>query len=124
MRPDRIVVGEVRGPEALDMVQAMNTGHDGSLATCHANSALDALRRIESMILEGAPGLPLSAVREQIHSSIDLVVHTSRHTGGARRIIEVVEIAPRPAPDHERVRLLATQTGVASALTRSREVRP
>ena len=124
MRPDRIVVGEVRGPEALDMVQAMNTGHDGSLATCHANSALDALRRIESMVLEGAPGVPLSAVREQIHSSIDLVVHTSRCTGGARRIVEVVEVAPQPGSDRDRVRLVATQTGVVAALTRSREVGP
>ena len=66
MRPDRIVVGEVRGAEALDMVQALNTGHDGSLATCHANSAVDALRRIESLVLEGAPGLPLEAVREHV----------------------------------------------------------
>jgi pilus assembly protein CpaF len=123
MRPDRIVVGEVRGKEALDMVQAMNTGHDGSLATCHANSAVDALRRVESMVLEGAPGLPLDAVREQIHASLDLVVHTARRPGGARRIVEVAEVAPRPGSDHLRVRTLADGTGVVATPTREREVR-
>ena len=96
MRPDRLVVGEVRGAEALDMVQALNTGHDGSLATCHANSALDGLRRIESMVLEGSPTLPLVAVRDYVHSSIDLVVHTARATGGQRRVVEVAEVHPDP----------------------------
>jgi pilus assembly protein CpaF len=96
MRPDRLVVGEVRGAEALDMVQALNTGHDGSLATCHANSAVDALRRVESMVLEGAPALPLVAVREYVHSSIDLVVHTARAGGGRRRVVEVAEVQPDP----------------------------
>jgi pilus assembly protein CpaF len=96
MRPDRLVVGEVRGAEALDMVQALNTGHDGSLATCHANSAVDGLRRIESMVLEGAPALPLVAVREHVHTSIDLVVHTTRAAGGHRRVAEVVEVQPDP----------------------------
>jgi pilus assembly protein CpaF len=96
MRPDRLVVGEVRGAEALDMVQALNTGHDGSLATCHANSAADALRRIESMVLEGAPGLPLEAVREHVHTSIDLVVHTARAAGGHRRVVEVAEVHTEP----------------------------
>jgi pilus assembly protein CpaF len=96
MRPDRLVVGEVRGAEALDMVQALNTGHDGSLATCHANSAVDALRRIESMVLEGAVALPLVAVRDYVHTSIDLVVHTARATGGRRRVAEVAEVHPDP----------------------------
>jgi pilus assembly protein CpaF len=92
MRPDRIVVGEVRGPEALDMVQAMNTGHDGSLSTCHANGPADALRRLETMILTGAPGLPLAAVREQLAASIDLVVHVARRPGGDRRVVAVSEV--------------------------------
>jgi pilus assembly protein CpaF len=107
MRPDRLVVGEVRGGEALDMVQALNTGHDGSLATCHANTALDALRRIESMVLEGGPGLPLAAVREHVHASIDLVVHTARAPGGHRRIEEIAEVAAEPDGSGARVRLLA-----------------
>jgi pilus assembly protein CpaF len=124
MRPDRIVVGEVRGKEALDMVQAMNTGHDGSLGTCHANSALDALRRVETMVLEGVPGLPLEAVREQIHASLDLVVHTARVSDGGRRIVEVAEVAPPPAPDHHRVRTLADHTGVVAAPIRHRVVQP
>jgi pilus assembly protein CpaF len=122
MRPDRIVVGEVRGREALDMVQAMNTGHDGSLATCHANSALDALRRVESMVLEGGPGLPLTAVREQIHSSLDLVVHTARRADGSRRVVEVAEVAPQPDAEHGRIRVLADAGGVLAAPTREREV--
>src|SRR5436190_15963295 len=92
MRPDRIIVGEVRGAEALDMVQALNTGHDGSLATCHANSALDALRRVESMVLEGGPALPLTAVREHVHASIDVVVHTARRRDGRRAVVEVAEV--------------------------------
>ena len=107
MRPDRLVVGEVRGGEALDMVQALNTGHDGSLATCHANTALDALRRIESMVLEGGPGLPLAAVREYVHASIDLVVHTARAPGGHRRIVEVAEVDVEPDGGRSRVRVLA-----------------
>jgi pilus assembly protein CpaF len=92
MRPDRIVVGEVRGAEALDMVQAMNTGHEGSLSTCHANGPADALRRLEAMILTGAPGLPLAAVREQLAASIDLLVHVARRPGGARRVVAVAEV--------------------------------
>src|SRR4030081_939232 len=82
MRPDRIVVGEVRGEEALDMLQAMNTGHDGSLTTCHANGPDDALRRIETMVLSGHVALPLAAVREQIASAIGLVVQGVRAGGG------------------------------------------
>ena len=95
MRPDRIVVGEVRGAEALDMLQAMNTGHDGSLSTCHASSPTDALRRLETMVLTGAD-LPLRAVREQIASAVDLVVQVARRPDGARRVVAVAEVAPDP----------------------------
>jgi pilus assembly protein CpaF len=92
MRPDRIVVGEVRGPEALDMLQAMNTGHEGSLSTCHANSPADALRRLETMVLMGEVALPLAAVREQVQASLDLVVHVARRPGGARAVVAVSEV--------------------------------
>jgi pilus assembly protein CpaF len=92
MRPDRIVVGEVRGPEALDMLQAMNTGHEGSLSTCHANSPADALRRIETMVLMGDVALPLDAVREQAASALDLLVQVARRPGGDRRVIDVAEV--------------------------------
>jgi pilus assembly protein CpaF len=95
MRPDRIVVGEVRGPEALDMLQAMNTGHDGSLSTCHANSPDDALRRLETMVLTGAE-LPLIAVREQIASAIDLIVQVARRADGTRRVVAVSEVVADP----------------------------
>ncbi|HHW14020.1 MAG TPA: CpaF family protein [Firmicutes bacterium] len=90
MRPDRIIVGEVRGPEALDMLQAMNTGHNGSMATIHANSARDALSRLETMVLMANVALPLAVVREQIAAAIDLVVHLERGTDGRRRVTEVL----------------------------------
>ena len=93
MRPDRIIVGEVRGGEALDMVQAMNTGHEGSLSTCHANSPADALRRLETMVLMSDVALPLDAVREQLASAIDFVVHVARQAAGVRRVTEVAEVA-------------------------------
>lgn len=99
MRPDRIVVGEVRAGEALDMLQAMNTGHDGSLSTCHANSASDALRRLETLVLMGDVVLPLGAVREQLRAAIDLVVHVARTADGSRRITAVAEPSPLGAPD-------------------------
>ncbi len=105
MRPDRIVVGEVRGAEALDMLQAMNTGHEGSLSTCHANSPDDALRRVETMVLLGDVQLPLDAVRDQVHASIDLVVHVARHSDGTRRIVAVAEVGD--AHDASRTELLA-----------------
>ncbi len=89
MRPDRIVVGEVRGGEALDMVQAMNTGHDGSLSTCHANGPGEALRRLETMVLTAGVDLPLTAVRDQLTTAIDLLVHVERTAGGHRRIAAV-----------------------------------
>ncbi len=92
MRPDRIIVGEVRGGEALDMLQAMNTGHDGSLTTLHANSPADAIRRIETMALMADVDLPHSAVWQQVASAIDLVVHQSRNRSGARQISTVSEV--------------------------------
>ncbi|HEX5979914.1 MAG TPA: CpaF family protein [Thermoleophilaceae bacterium] len=93
MRPDRIVVGEVRGGEALDMLQALNTGHDGSLTTVHANSPADALRRVETLALMAGVGLPHAAVREQATSAIDLVVHQARLADGSRVVGSVVEVA-------------------------------
>lgn len=92
MRPDRIVVGETRGGEALDMLQAMNTGHDGSLSTLHANSARDALHRLETMVLMSGMDLPLRAVREQISSAIDCVIHLDRLSDGTRKVIQVAEV--------------------------------
>jgi pilus assembly protein CpaF len=92
MRPDRIVVGEARGAEALDMLQAMNTGHDGSLTTIHANSARDALSRIETMVLMAGFDLPVRAIREQVTSAINLVVQTSRMRDGSRKVTAVSEI--------------------------------
>ena len=92
MRPDRIVVGEVRGGEALDMLQAMNTGHDGSLTTAHANSPRDTLRRVETMVLMAGMDLPLRAVREQIASAFDLIVQLERLPDGARRVTDIAEV--------------------------------
>jgi pilus assembly protein CpaF len=93
MRPDRIIVGEVRGPEALDMLQALNTGHDGSLTTVHANSPADALRRIETLALMAGVGLPHAAVRDQVVSALDVVVHQARLPGGERVVESVSEVA-------------------------------
>lgn len=92
MRPDRIIVGEVRGGEALDMMQAMNTGHDGSISTIHANSARDALSRLETMMLMSEINLPERALREQIASALDIIVQLSRMSDGSRRLIELTEI--------------------------------
>jgi len=92
MRPERIVVGEVRGAEALDMLQAMNTGHDGSLSTGHANSTRDILSRLETMVLQGAEGLPLEAIRQQIASAIDIIIHLSRLRDRSRRTMQIVEV--------------------------------
>lgn len=92
MRPERIVVGEVRGGEALDMLQAMNTGHDGSLSTGHANSSHDMLSRLETMVLSGSPGLPLPAIRQQIASAVDIIVHLSRLRDFTRKTIEIAEV--------------------------------
>jgi pilus assembly protein CpaF len=92
MRPDRIVVGETRGGEALDMLQAMNTGHDGSLCTLHANSARDALRRLETMVLMAGMDLPLRAIREQIASALDCIIQLERLRDGSRRVVQVAEV--------------------------------
>ena len=92
MRPDRIVVGEVRGAEALDMLQAMNTGHEGSLSTLHANTPRDALSRLETMVLLGGVDLPLRAIREQIGSAIDLIVQVARDSTGARYVSSITEV--------------------------------
>ncbi|HZX65641.1 MAG TPA: ATPase, T2SS/T4P/T4SS family, partial [Myxococcales bacterium] len=93
MRPDRIVVGEVRGGEALDMLQAMNTGHDGSLTTLHANSPRDALARLETMVLMSGMDLPIRAIREQIASAVHLVVQQQRFGDGSRRVTAISEVS-------------------------------
>jgi pilus assembly protein CpaF len=98
MRPDRIIVGEVRGGEALDMLQAMNTGHEGSLTTIHANSPRDALARLETMVLMAGGNLPQRAMREQIASAINLIVQVSRLADGTRRVVSVVEITGMEGP--------------------------
>jgi pilus assembly protein CpaF len=92
MRPDRIVVGEVRGGESLDMLQAMNTGHDGSISTVHANSPRDAVARLETLVLMAGMDLPLRAIREQIASAVNLIVHISRLRDGSRRVTHVTEV--------------------------------
>lgn len=92
MRPERIIVGEVRGAEALDMLQAMNTGHDGSLSTGHANSSEDMLSRLETMVLSGSPGLPLEAIRQQICSAVDVIVHLSRLRDFSRKTMAITEV--------------------------------
>ena len=101
MRPERIVVGEVRGAEALDMLQAMNTGHDGSLSTGHANSTHDMLSRLETMVLQGAAGLPLEAIRQQIASAVDIIIHLSRLRDKSRRTMEIVEVLNYDPVTHE-----------------------
>ena len=92
MRPERIVVGEVRGGEAFDMLQAMNTGHDGSLSTGHANSTEDMLSRLETMVLQGAAGLPLEAIRQQIASAVDIIIHLSRLRDHSRKTMAITEV--------------------------------
>jgi pilus assembly protein CpaF len=92
MRPERIIVGEVRGPESFDLLQAMNTGHDGSMGTLHANSPREALSRIESMITMGGYSLPSRTIREMICGSVDIVVHGARLRDGSRRITHITEV--------------------------------
>src|SRR5258708_30241109 len=92
MRPDRIVVGECRGGEALDMLQAMNTGHDGSLTTVHANSPRDALGRLETLVLMAGMDLPVKVVREQIRSAVHLIVQQARLADGSRKVVSIVEV--------------------------------
>ncbi len=117
MRPDRIVVGEVRGAEVVDMVAAMTTGHDGSLSTCHANGPADALRRLELLLLLGGVDLPLAAVREHLASAVDLVVHVARRADGTRRVIavdEVVEADTHSADRGAPTRALVGPTGLVA----------
>jgi pilus assembly protein CpaF len=92
MRPDRIIVGETRSGEALDMLQAMNTGHEGSMTTVHANTPRDALSRLETMVLFAGTNLPTKAVREQISSAVQVIVQVSRQADGSRRVMSVTEV--------------------------------
>ena len=126
MRPDRLLVGEARGAEAFDLLQAMNTGHEGSLSTCHANGPDDALRRLETMVLLADVGLSLLAVREQLTSAIDLIVHVARLPDGGRAVLAVAEVVERDLArsaqaGHEpvsRTRLLADANGVLALAER------
>lgn len=92
MRPDRIIVGECRGEEAFEMLQAMNTGHDGSMSTLHANSPRDALARLESMIMMSSASLPLAAIRRNIASAVNIIVQVSRLPDGSRKVINIAEV--------------------------------
>jgi len=114
MRPDRIIVGEVRGKEVLDMLQAMNTGHDGSMSTIHANSTNDVIIRLDSMILMSGAELPLRAIREMVASAIDLIVHTARLPDGSRKVIQIAEVAGMRDETHINIQdiFLFKQTGV------------
>jgi len=114
MRPDRIVVGEVRGAEALDMLQAMNTGHGGCLSTCHANGPDDAVRRIETMALLGSTQVPLAAVRAQLLGAVDLIVHVARTAVGARRRVEAVAEVTTVADGRVTTHPLTTPDGQAA----------
>ena len=95
MRPDRIIVGECRGAEALDMLQAMNTGHDGSLTTAHANNPRDALTRLENMVMMAGFELPSTAIREQIASALDIIVQQTRLVDGSRKVVKIAEVTGR-----------------------------
>jgi Flp pilus assembly CpaF family ATPase len=116
MRPDRIIIGECRGLETLDMLQAMNTGHDGSLTTIHANSTHDVLTRLDSMILMAGVELPIRAIREMIASAIDIIVHTARLSDGTRKIVQVTEIAGMQDEMHINLRDIFAfrQTGIGA----------
>jgi pilus assembly protein CpaF len=117
LRPDRLVVGEFRGNEALAVVQALNTGHDGSFATCHANSAVDGLRRLEGLVLQAAPSWPMAAIRRQVTRSVDAVIHLER-VGAQRRIVEIIE--PVESDDEPSGRSLLTPDDQVVAPSRSR----
>jgi len=93
MRPDRIIVGECRGEEALDMLQAMNTGHDGSMTTLHSNSPRDTLARLETMVMMAGMDLPVRAIREQVSSAIDLIIHQERMRDGSRKVVNITEVS-------------------------------
>ena len=123
LRPDRLVVGEVRGPEVLGLVQALNTGHDGSLSTVHANSALDAIHRLETLVLQTAPTWPLVAVRSHLLRCVDAVVHVERSAGGARRVVEIAELSEDldiTLGDRPITRTIVKGDTVVAALRRSR----
>ena len=123
MRPDRLVIGEVRGAEAFDMLQALNTGHDGSVSTIHANSPADALARLETLVLLAGVALPLVAVRAQVASAVDAIVQVARGEGGARTVVAVAEVSgaevsgaltadaarTRPLLERDRGRLVAIE---------------
>jgi pilus assembly protein CpaF len=119
MRPDRLIVGEVRGGEAVHLVQAMNTGHDGSLSTVHANSAVDAVARVCSLVLQEVPGWPLSAIHEQVRRSIDVIVHVGRTSGDQRHVVEVCETDLQE--DGVQLRTLADRGHVVAAMKRRRQ---
>jgi pilus assembly protein CpaF len=112
------VVGEIRGDEAADLVQALNTGHDGSLSTLHANSPVEALARLESLVLQANPAWSLTALRDQVERSVDVLVHVERSADGMRRVSEISEIIVGGA--EHRVQRLATPTETVRPLTRRR----
>lgn len=121
LRPDRLVVGEVRGPEVLALVQALNTGHDGSWSTCHANNAADALQRLETLVLQATPSWPLRAVRHHLARSVDVVVQLARRGKAGRRVVEVAELAmPRDDEGPVRLRPLVRDGDVVGRITRGR----
>ncbi len=119
MRPDRLVLGEVRGAEAVPLVQAMNTGHDGSMATVHANSATDAVARLCSLVVQEVPGWPLEAIHDQVRRSIDVVIHVARTVDSRRAVIEVCETDATAAG--LKLRHLADRTAVMATLRRCRQ---
>lgn len=119
LRPDRLVVGEVRGDEAVHLLHAMNTGHDGSLSTIHANNALDALHRLSGLVLQHTGNWPLAAVHHHVVRAVDAVVHLERGPDGTRRVAEVAEVLPRPDPQWGiGVRQLAVEGRVVGEATR------
>lgn len=119
LRPDRLVLGEVRGAEAVQLVQAMNTGHDGSMATVHANSAVDAVARVCSLVLQEVPGWPLDAIHDQVRRSIDVVIHVGRTVDNQRRVVEVCETDA--AIGGVQLRRLADRAAVIAPLQRRRQ---
>ena len=118
LRPDRLVVGEFRGSEAVAIVEALNTGHDGSLSTCHANSAVDGLRRIETLVMQAVPAWPLAAIRRQVSRSIDVVIHLRRDADGRRQIAEIAEVCE--GDGEPAVRTLADDDRVVQSFRRGR----
>lgn len=118
LRPDRLIVGEFRGTEVLAVIQALNTGHDGSLSTCHANSAVDGLRRIETLVMQAAPSWPLAAIRRQVSRSIDVVIHLERDHRGTRRIKEIAEVIE--SDDEPQVRGITLDDQLVGRLERTR----